>query len=96
MLTRHRDVLLRRLERVVDLGSCEIRYAELRLWYGRERLTKAVWADVLDRWTEVEDDAHLLVGPGEGVITLLYNDGLTISGDSWWEDFRKWAGVGDK
>ena len=93
MLTRHRDELLKRLERVSDLGSCQIRLAELKLWYGRERLTKAVWVDLLDRWAEVDEDTGLLVGPGEGVITLIYNDGLIASEDSWWEDLRKWAGL---
>jgi hypothetical protein len=93
MLTRHRDELLKRLERVSDLGSCEIRYAELKLWYGRERITKAVWADVLDRWTEVAEDTQLLVGPGDGIITLIYNDGLIVSDESWWEDLHKWAGL---
>ena len=94
MLTRHRDELLKRLERVDDLGSCEIRYSELKLWYGRERLTKTVWADLLDRWAEVSEDSQLLVGPGEGIITLIYSDGLVVSADSRWEDLRDWAGVG--
>ena len=93
MLTRHRDELLKRLERVEDLGSCEIKLSELKRWYGRERLTKAVWADLLDRWAEVEEEAQLLIGHGEGVITLLYNDGLTPTEESWWEDLRNWAGV---
>ena len=92
MLTRHRDELLRRLERVNDLGSCELRYAELRLWYDRERLTKKVWADILDLWAEIgEDGTELLVGPGEGMVTLLYNDGLTVSADSWWKNLRSWT-----
>jgi hypothetical protein len=94
MLNRHRDELLKRLERVSDLGTCEIRYAELRIWYGRERLTKTVWADILDLWSEIRDNEdELLVGPGEGLITLLYNDGLTASAESWWKDLRSWSGA---
>lgn len=96
MLTRHRDELLKRLERVGDLGSCEIRYPELKLWYGRERITKTVWADLLDRWAEVSEDTPLLVGNGDGIITLIDGDGLTVSADSWWEDLRDWAGIGTK
>lgn len=99
MIARHRNELLRRLERVNELGSCEIRYAELRTWFDRERITKSVWSEVLECWEEVGNEkASLLVGTGEGVVSLIYNDGLTASDDSWWSDLRTWAGLagGDK
>jgi hypothetical protein len=92
MLPRHKNELLSRLERVNELGSCEIRIAELKLWYDRERITKGVWADVLEKWEEVgNDDTQLLIGQGEGIYSLIYNDGLTPSEESWWKDLRTWA-----
>jgi CRISPR/Cas system CSM-associated protein Csm5 (group 7 of RAMP superfamily) len=92
MLPRHKNELLNRLERVNELGSCEIRTAELKLWYDRERITKGVWADVLEKWEEVgNDDTQLLIGQGEGFYSLIYNDGLTPSEESWWKDLRTWA-----
>lgn len=92
MLPRHKNELLTRLERVNELGSCEIRIAELKLWYDRERITKSVWADVLEKWEDVgNDDTHLLIGQGEGIYSLIYNDGLTVSEESWWKDLRAWA-----
>lgn len=92
MLPRHKNELLTRLERVNELGSCEIRIAELKLWYDRERITKGVWADVLEKWEEIgSDDTQLLIGQGEGVYSLIYNDGLTASEESWWKDLRTWA-----
>jgi hypothetical protein len=93
MLPRHRDLLLTRLERVNDLGSCEIRHEELKLWYDRERLTKSIWMDFLERWAEVcGDETQLLVGQGDGIYSFIYNDGLTVSESSWWNDVRTWAG----
>ena len=92
MLPRHKNELLTRLERVNELGSCEIRIAELKLWYDRERITKSVWADVLEKWEDVgNDDAYLLIGQGEGIYSLIYNDGITVSEESWWKDLRTWA-----
>jgi hypothetical protein len=92
MISRHRDQLLTRLERLNNLGSCEIRHAELKLWYDRERLTKSIWMDFLERWEEVcGDDTPLLVGPGEGLYTFVFGDGLTASDTSWWTDVRTWA-----
>lgn len=94
MKNRHRYELLARLERVAELGSCEIRYAELRRWFERERITRSIWSDILDYWDELcDEEASLLVGEGEGLVTLLYNDGLTPSTDSWWKDLRNWAGL---
>ena len=92
MEPRHKNELLNRLERVNDLGSCEIRLAELKLWYDRERITKAVWADILEKWEEVgNSNTGLLIGQGEGVYSLIYNDGLTIAEGSWWRDLRTWT-----
>lgn len=93
MIARHKYELLNRLERVKDLGSCEIRLAELKKWYGRERITKSVWMDLIEQWTEISNnDSSLLIGPGEGIYTIIYNDGLSVPDDSWWQDIRSWAG----
>lgn len=92
MQTRHKHELMTRLERVNELGSCEIRLTELKLWYDRERITKTVWADILEKWEEVgNDDTQLLIGQGEGIYSIIYNDGLTVSEESWWKPLQSWA-----
>ena len=93
MLTRHMNELMTRLERVADIGCAEIRTNELLLWYGRDRITKTVWSDVQEKWTEVGDNSPLLVGSSDGRWVLGYGKGLKTSEDSWFKDVRKLAGI---
>ena len=93
MHTRHKDELLLRLERAADTGACEIRAAELRLWFERDRLTKTIWSEILDHWNVVDsDDGNgLIVGYEDGVYTFAYSDDLTVGPDSWWKDLAALA-----
>ena len=92
MLTRHMNELMARLERVADIGCAEIRKAELLLWYGRDRITKSVWADINEKWQEVAGEP-LLVGDSEGMWVLAFGEGLTTSDASWFKDARQLAGI---
>ena len=93
MLTRHTNELMSRLERFADIGCAEIRKPELLLWYGRDRITKSVWADLYQKWGEVDDEHVLLVGDTDGVWVLGYGKGLSTSSDSWFQDARFLAGT---
>lgn len=87
MLPRHKSEMLTRLETLQELGACQIRIAELKRWYGRERLTKGVWVDLLENWEEIsKGDGGIFIGQGDGIYTLIYSNGLTISDKSWWVD----------
>lgn len=93
MHTRHKDELLLRLERVADTGTCEVRAAELRLWFERDRLTKTVWSEILDFWDIVDanDGNGLLVGYEDGIYTFVFNDKLVVGPDSWWSELSTLA-----
>lgn len=90
MLSRHANQLLARLERVEDVGCAEIRKGELLTWYDRERMTKSIWRDLLQKWEEVSD-SKLLIGDSEGVWVLVYGKGMTTSQTSWLRDTRDLA-----
>lgn len=93
MLTRHANVLMSRLERVEDIGCAEIRKAELLLWYDRDRITKGVWADVHEKWTEVGGEVPLLVGDADGCWVLIYGKGLNVLKEAWLDDIRELGGL---
>ena len=92
MRNRHANQLLTRLERVDDVGCAEIRKGELLTWYGRERMTKNVWIDLVQKWEEISD-TRLLVGDSEGVWVLIYGKGMATSKTSWLRDARELAGL---
>lgn len=93
MLPRHTNELLGHLENVADVGCAVIRRDLLLHWYGQQRLTVNIWRDLKERWQEVLDQmtgentptAPLYVGEAEGVITLIWGEGLTTNGD-WLQD----------
>ena len=92
MHTRHKDELLLRLERLADLGTCQFRAAEFRQWFNRERLTKTVWAEILEHWNEIDDHDgnRIMVGFQEGTYTFVFNPE-----DDWWGDLGALAGMGE-
>jgi hypothetical protein len=72
-----------RFEQIEDFGFATLRSAELKRWYGRERLGKGVWRDIEDRWLEMEFEVPLLVGIIETGWTLAWGKGLKAADDSW-------------
>jgi len=52
MQKRHLDLLLNRLDDLYRTRVTHIKYSELYLWYGRERLSKAVYQEIFDLWLE--------------------------------------------
>lgn len=90
MITRHANQLMARLERVEDIGCAEIRKGELLTWYDRERMTRNVWRDLIQKWEEVSE-SRLLVGDSEGLWVLVYGKGMATSKTSWLRDARELA-----
>jgi hypothetical protein len=90
MITRHANELYQILERVEDVGCAEVRKNQLLLWFGRDRLTKAVWQDVVEKWDEVSDDPTLLVGDAGDTWVFVYGKGLIPSAtvEPWLKDVR--------
>lgn len=93
MIARHDNELMSRLEQVADIGCAVIRKSELLLWHDKEKLMKSVWRSIYDKWLEIEDENPLLIGDGDGIVTLVYGEGLQASAASWLTDIREWAGV---
>ena len=92
MITRYANELTARLEQVSDVGCAVIRKQELLRWHGKEKLMKSVWRSVYDKWIEIDDEDPLFIGDGDGLIVLVYGEGLK-SDKSWLDDIRNWAGV---
>ena len=92
MITRYANELAARLEQVSDLGCAVIRKQELLRWHEKEKLMKSVWRSVYDKWIEIDDEHPLFIGDGDGLVVLVYADGLQTD-QSWLHDIRNWAGV---
>jgi len=78
MIKRHEDALAQRFDAVVDKGFAFIEWWELYRWYGLERISKAVWRDLRDRFVEAADDksAELWVYEATNGIMLIHSDDL--------------------
>lgn len=81
MIKRHEDSLMARIDALAWQGYCEIKWWELRAWYGMERLTKNVWKDIVDRFDELMDEEstiRLLERP-DGVLLISGSHTTAIS-----------------
>lgn len=56
MLKRHSDQLWSRLDNLYTTGSTCITLAELRHWYGAQRINKTPWRDIKERWIELLEE----------------------------------------
>ena len=84
MLTRHLNLLMERLERVLEIGAAEITKTELMRWYGAQRMVRSIWRDIEEKWREVDDQGQpLLVGESDGLWLFVYGEGITCSKDAW-------------
>lgn len=94
MITRHQNELIARLEHVFDRGYSEIRSTELYRWYGRDRLTKNVWQDILEKWQIVTDDQEisLFYGKYDETFVFIYADGLSDSENSHFKNVKSLIG----
>ena len=101
MPARHENELLRRLERIVDIGYVEIHNNELLIWYNQERFTYTIWRDVAEKWYDLLDavaiiptkdkKTPLLVGNFLGGYVFLWGKGLVLTESSWLQDIRSLA-----
>jgi len=53
MERRHEDALRDALEKVMLEGAVTLRWAQLYLWFGAERLAKGSYREILRTWEEV-------------------------------------------
>lgn len=86
MLKRHEDALMTRIDQVTHRGWAHIAWWEAYLWYGAERISKKVWRDLRDRFSE-ENDGELHICEDDAGFLLLHNNALT--------DISKKLGEGD-
>ena len=78
-LKRHEDAPMQRFDAVANLGFAYIDWWELYLWYGMERLSKAVWRDLRNRFAETageEDGAELWIYEADKGLLLIHSDNL--------------------
>jgi hypothetical protein len=71
MLKRHADQVWARLDQLYANGTTSISRGELYHWYNTQRINKAPWRDIMERWQELlesknEDFVDLLVAEIEG------------------------------
>lgn len=93
MQDRHKFALLKRLEQVDEFGCTVIRKNELRTWWEQERLTSKIYKELDENWQRINDEIPLLVGDGDGVITLIYGQGLSVTADKeeqWFVPLATW------
>ena len=82
-----------RLDRVADEGAAIITLAELYRWFGRERLTKAVWEEIAARWDDREEGSSLFVGSNDHSFTFIWGAGLTAGEDAYFRPITELAGT---
>jgi hypothetical protein len=82
------------LEETADVGCSVIRRNLLLHWYGQQRLTVGIWRDILEKWTEVLEQSvvenkstPLLAAEGDGIVTLIFGQGLTSDG-TWFKNVK--------
>ena len=88
MLPRHANELLGFLERVADTGCAVMSRKLVVYWYGQRRLTVSIWRDIEAKWLEILEaipglenkKIPLFAAEGDGVITLVWGEGLTSNG----------------
>ena len=73
MLKRHEDALMHRIDALTIVGWTEIRWWELRQWYGMERITKKIYRQLRDRFHE-ENEGELNIYYGHDALLLINND----------------------
>lgn len=96
MLTRHEGEVTSFLRMVNDIGCGNVRTSVLKGWFGLDNLSKTIWREIHERWTEISACELLLVAEAKGSYTFVFGDGLTPpntsdkSKDWWLEDIRTW------
>ena len=98
MLNRHSNELFSRLERIDTVGVTEIRKSEIRLWYQQDRISKGIWRDILDKWTEIDSDKQnkVMVGEADDTYVFVWGQGLSEvkKGKAWLKNLSDLANPG--
>jgi hypothetical protein len=56
MIKRHEDQLWARLDELYANGTTYISYGEMYHWYRIQRLAKAPWRDIKNRWEQLLEE----------------------------------------
>ena len=96
MQNRHLNAVMVALEAVRDLGFVEIRKSSLRTWYERERITKPVWRDIIQKWEDLGEASQLFLADLEGSFVIIDGNGLQSSSDARFQPINGWAEVEEK
>ncbi|MBY2941403.1 hypothetical protein ACC755_21200 [Rhizobium ruizarguesonis] len=92
----HEPKFLARLERVFTIGVVEIHKAEMKRWFGQERIARRVWREISAYWADIADEPHrqkLLVGGLEGDNWIfIWGEGNGTTAQSYLQDVRYLAG----
>ena len=56
MIKRHQDQIWARLDELYANGTTFITWAEIYHWYNIERIAKAPWRDMNEKWRELLED----------------------------------------
>jgi hypothetical protein len=82
MEKRYDDILTSRIEEVSRYGVSKIEDWELRLWYGLQRIGKATYRDLNDRFermAEADNQKNAILNcyrSVTGAVHLIHSDGL--------------------
>lgn len=88
MQIRHEELLTSRLEEAALLGWAHIRWEEMYLWYGVQKIGAGTWRDLVRRWERVIESVKATGQPNPwsdpGKLQRVEsNAGMLILGDKW-------------
>jgi hypothetical protein len=85
MQKRHEDQLASRLDELFITGVTSISWAELYYWYNVDKIRKAPYRDILDKWERileergVDDAAEVQTVHLDDRVSFYYANGASIS-----------------
>lgn len=78
MEKHHRTQLSLALEELADTGIAEIKYRELYRTFDAERLTKGVWRQLLEQFSEIVDEGEKELAKKVRVVFPHQKDGIFL------------------
>jgi hypothetical protein len=81
---RNADNLKNLFDRVHDEGAALLTSKQLLRWWGRQRMTPSIWADLNERWEE-NFDVPLLIGTTDTGFLLVWGEA------KWLRPLTDWA-----
>ena len=91
MLTAHEGQLNSFLTLINDIGCGTVRTSVLKGWFGATNVSKSIWREIAERWSDIGSCELLLVGEAEGAYCFVFGDGLKVEKEGWLVDIRDWC-----